>query len=112
MVAIVVKDDPDAKAGQAAIRDVLGADPKSVVFMPVYGEAHTEPLCFLLRVEGLVFLLDCGWSEACDESLIAPLAAVAPHVDVVRCSTATHLSLHASPPARNSCRRTCSHTRS
>jgi hypothetical protein len=84
MVAMIMKPDPDAKDRQAAIQEVLDADPKSVVFMPVYGEAHTAPLCFLLRVEGLVFLLDCGWTEACKESDIAALAAVAPHVDVVR----------------------------
>lgn len=45
----------------------------SVQFTPLSG-AHSEaPLCYLLQVDGFRFLLDCGWTDSFDLSLLEPL---------------------------------------
>jgi hypothetical protein len=37
--------------------------------------AHSEaPLCYLLEVDDFRFLLDCGWTDTFDLSLLEPLA--------------------------------------
>lgn len=55
----------------------------SVQVTPLSG-AHSEaPLCYLLQVDGFRFLLDCGWTDSFDLSLLEPLKSVAPTVDAV-----------------------------
>ena len=53
-----------------------------VIFTPVYGTDHA-PLCYLLEVNNIVILLDCGWSIGFDPKVIEPLRSVAPRVDLV-----------------------------
>lgn len=60
-------------------------DSNDVLFFPLYGhDTDTECICSVLCINGINILLDCGWTEACDVSIIAPLAIVAPHIDLVR----------------------------
>ncbi len=40
---------------------------------PLCCAAGQQPLCFLLRVGGVTFLLDCGWDEAFSVELLQPL---------------------------------------
>uniref|UniRef100_A0A7I4EGV0 Cleavage and polyadenylation specificity factor subunit 2 n=1 Tax=Physcomitrium patens TaxID=3218 RepID=A0A7I4EGV0_PHYPA len=55
----------------------------SVQVTPLSG-AHSEaPLCYLLQVDGFRFLLDCGWTDSFDLSLLEPLKSVAPTIDAV-----------------------------
>jgi hypothetical protein len=57
---------------------------EEVLFFPLYGhDAGTECYASVLRLNGQNVLLDCGWNEACDISLLAPLAVAAPYIDVV-----------------------------
>jgi len=80
----VLPGEGEGAAESATVQRLLASAPKSVVFLPLYGEAAAQPLCFVLRVEGVTCLLDCGWSEACDLELLRPLALIAPYVDLVR----------------------------
>jgi DTW domain-containing protein YfiP len=58
---------------------------EEVLFFPLYGhDVDTECYASVLRLNGQNVLLDCGWNEACDISLLAPLAVAAPFIDVVR----------------------------
>ncbi|GJQ11305.1 hypothetical protein GpartN1_g3096.t1 [Galdieria partita] len=53
-------------------------------FTPLYG-VKTEDLavCYLLEVDDFRILLDCGWNDHFDETLLEPLRRVAPRVDAV-----------------------------
>ena len=45
-----------------------------ITFRPLYGAGSKhEPLCFLLCVDELTILLDCGWNDKFDLDTIAPL---------------------------------------
>jgi cleavage and polyadenylation specificity factor subunit 2 len=62
--------------------------------------AHSEaPLCYLLEVDDFRFLLDCGWTDTFDLSLLEPLASVAPTIDAVLLSYPDTLHLGALPYA-------------
>jgi hypothetical protein len=82
----IVKSDPDAPPRSSSLAAQLrAAGPKDVLFVPIYGQDDsTDALCSLLRIEGVTILLDCGWTEQCDPAMLAPLAEVAPLVDLVR----------------------------
>jgi cleavage and polyadenylation specificity factor subunit 2 len=52
----------------------------SVQVTPLSG-AHSEaPLCYLLQVDGFRFLLDCGWTDSFDLSLLEPLKRFVPPI--------------------------------
>ena len=44
-----------------------------ISFRPLYGLKDSEPLCSILEIEGRTILLDCGWTDDFDVSLIEPL---------------------------------------
>lgn len=69
------------------------ASPESVQLTPVYGVLSEDPCCYVLEVENMTILLDCGWREPFDMQLIAPLKACVWEVDF-RCL----LRRHAAPP--------------
>ncbi len=47
-----------------------------ITFKPLYGaDSKHEPLCFLLVVDDVTILLDCGWDERFSLDTIAPLLA-------------------------------------
>eukprot|EP00877_Chromochloris_zofingiensis_P014690 jgi/Chrzof1/9475/Cz04g04140.t1 len=50
---------------------------------PLYGALATEPLCYLLRIEDFTFLLDCGWDERFDTSLLEPVISHLYEIDAV-----------------------------
>eukprot|EP00020_Sapocribrum_chincoteaguense_P001940 CAMPEP_0170743512 /NCGR_PEP_ID=MMETSP0437-20130122/7304_1 /TAXON_ID=0 /ORGANISM="Sexangularia sp." /LENGTH=460 /DNA_ID=CAMNT_0011082179 /DNA_START=61 /DNA_END=1439 /DNA_ORIENTATION=- len=62
-------------------------------FTALSGAASTSPPCYLLQLDDVRILLDCGWHDDCDESRLADLASVAPTIDVVLISNST---LHSS----------------
>ncbi|XP_024532304.1 cleavage and polyadenylation specificity factor subunit 2 isoform X1 [Selaginella moellendorffii] len=71
----------------------------SVQLTPLAG-AHSEgPLCYLLQVDDFRFLLDCGWNDVFDVSLLQPLVSVAPTIDAVLLSHSDTLHLGALPYA-------------
>lgn len=55
--------------------------PTGVRFVPLLGVHGRGPLSYLLVLEGFTFLLDCGWNDAYDTQLLAPVLASLPHID-------------------------------
>ena len=46
-----------------------------LTFVPLVGAQNVnEPLAFVLRVDNFTILLDCGWNDSWDVSLLEPLA--------------------------------------
>jgi Cft2 family RNA processing exonuclease len=39
----------------------------------LYGTGKHEPLCSVLKIDEVTFLLDCGWNDTFDEAIVAPL---------------------------------------
>ena len=54
-----------------------------ITFTPLYGADDRPALASLLTVRGFTFLLDCGWDDAFDTALLAPLLAALPRIDAV-----------------------------
>eukprot|EP00002_Diphylleia_rotans_P017896 TRINITY_DN3473_c0_g1_i5.p1 TRINITY_DN3473_c0_g1~~TRINITY_DN3473_c0_g1_i5.p1 ORF type:complete len:629 (-),score=117.29 TRINITY_DN3473_c0_g1_i5:599-2485(-) len=52
-------------------------------FTPLYGARDEGPICSLLEVDDVRILLDCGWNETLDESLLEPLRDVCKQVQLV-----------------------------
>ena len=52
-----------------------------VRFTPLLGVHGRGPLAYLLELDGFTLLLDCGWNDAYDPALLAPLVAALPRVD-------------------------------
>lgn len=55
----------------------------NIKFLPLYGAGSEPPLAYILEVEDFRMLLDVGWTESFDLSLLEPLKEVAPSVDAV-----------------------------
>ena len=53
-----------------------------VSFQSLYG-VHGGPMASLLTVDGFTFLIDCGWRDTCDTSLLKSLEAAIPRIDAV-----------------------------
>jgi hypothetical protein len=78
-----VKSEPGLAASPIS-QQLNSGRTRNVQFAPVYGnDADKDAFCSILRIEGFTILLDCGWTEACDPALVAPLQDVAPEVDLV-----------------------------
>lgn len=45
----------------------------SVSFTPVYGVLSDSPVCFILDIDDVCILLDCGWREPFDSSAVQAL---------------------------------------
>ncbi|GLD93417.1 hypothetical protein PINS_up002009 [Pythium insidiosum] len=63
-----------------------GAESKMAVitFTPLYGVRSRERCgAYLLEIDEVCILLDCGWTDEYDEELLQPLARVASRVDLV-----------------------------
>ncbi|EEY70242.1 cleavage and polyadenylation specificity factor subunit, putative [Phytophthora infestans T30-4] len=62
-----------------------------ITFTPLYGVHSTAPCCaYLLEVDEVCILLDCGWTDAYDVELLKPLQRVVDRIDLVLVS---HLDL-------------------
>lgn len=55
----------------------------NINFRPLYGCGVDEPYCSLLCIDKFTILLDCGWNDAFDETLLAPLKQVISQIDAV-----------------------------
>lgn len=42
------------------------------------GALAEQPLCYLLEIDELRILLDCGWNDSFDLNMLKPLAKIAP----------------------------------
>ena len=49
----------------------------TVQFKPLSGANSEDPPCYMLTVDGLNILLDCGWTTCFDTKVLEPLAAYA-----------------------------------
>jgi hypothetical protein len=45
----------------------------SVLFTPILGAVSEGPLCYLLEIDDVTLLLDCGWNEHFDVELLEGL---------------------------------------
>ncbi|OQS02113.1 cleavage and polyadenylation specificity factor subunit [Thraustotheca clavata] len=55
-----------------------------ITFTPLYGVQSTEQsCCYLLEVDDIGILLDCGWTDDFDVALLEPLAQVIDKIDLV-----------------------------
>jgi len=52
-------------------------------FTPITGALAEQPLCYLLEIDELRILLDCGWNDSFDVNMLKPLAKIAPKVNYV-----------------------------
>jgi cleavage and polyadenylation specificity factor subunit 2 len=55
-----------------------------ITFTPLYGVRSRERCCaYLLEIDDVCVLLDCGWTDAYDVELLRPLAKVVDRIDLV-----------------------------
>lgn len=71
----------------------------SVQVTPLCGVYSENPLSYLLSIDGFNFLVDCGWNDHFDTSLLQPLARIASTIDAVLLSHPDTLHLGALPYA-------------
>ncbi|CAM8878775.1 unnamed protein product [Rhodiola kirilowii] len=71
----------------------------SVQVTPLCGVYNENPLSYLVSVDGFNFLVDCGWNDQFDPSLLEPLSRVASKIDAVLLSHPDTLHLGALPYA-------------
>lgn len=66
---------------------------------PLSGVFNENPLSYLVSIDGFNFLIDCGWNDHFDPSLLQPLSKVASTIDAVLLSHPDTLHLGALPYA-------------
>ncbi|XVF12513.1 hypothetical protein REPUB_Repub08aG0125000 [Reevesia pubescens] len=71
----------------------------SVQVTPLCGVYNESPLSYLVSIDGFNFLIDCGWNDLFDPSLLQPLSRVASTIDAVLLSHPDTLHLGAFPYA-------------
>lgn len=71
----------------------------SVQVTPLCGVYNENPLSYLVSIDGFNFLIDCGWNDHFDPSLLQPLSRIASTVDAVLLSHSDTLHLGALPYA-------------
>ncbi|KAM3247903.1 Cleavage and polyadenylation specificity factor subunit 2 [Capsicum chinense] len=71
----------------------------SVQVTPLCGVYNENPLSYLVSIDGFNFLIDCGWNDHFDTSLLQPLSRVASSVDAVLLSHPDTFHLGALPYA-------------
>ena len=69
----------------------------SVQVTPLSGVYNENPLSYLVSIDGFNFLIDCGWNDHFDPSLLQPLSKVASKIDAVLISYGDMLHLGALP---------------
>ncbi|KAI8987524.1 beta-lactamase-like protein [Mycotypha africana] len=78
-----------------------------IKFTPLSGAKNEDPLCYLLEIDEVKILLDCGWSDSFEEEDLVNLKRVAKHIDVVLLSHSDLIHLGAYPYARSHLGMTC-----
>ncbi|KAL2334722.1 hypothetical protein Fmac_015935 [Flemingia macrophylla] len=71
----------------------------SVQVTPLCGVYNENPLSYLVSIDSFNFLIDCGWNDHFDPSLLQPLSRVASTIDAVLLSHPDTLHLGALPYA-------------
>lgn len=71
----------------------------SVQVTPLCGVYNENPLSYLVSIDGFNFLIDCGWNDHFDPSLLQPLSKIASTIDAVLLSHPDTLHLGALPYA-------------
>ncbi|XP_050206694.1 cleavage and polyadenylation specificity factor subunit 2 [Mercurialis annua] len=71
----------------------------SVQITPLCGVYNENPLAYLVSIDSFNFLIDCGWNDHFDPSLLQPLSRVASTIDAVLLSHSDTLHLGALPYA-------------
>uniref|UniRef100_A0A2N9EEK6 Cleavage and polyadenylation specificity factor subunit 2 n=1 Tax=Fagus sylvatica TaxID=28930 RepID=A0A2N9EEK6_FAGSY len=71
----------------------------SVQVTPLCGVYNENPLSYLVSIDGFNFLIDCGWNDHFDPTLLHPLSKVASTIDAVLLSHPDTLHLGALPYA-------------
>ncbi|KAK1260114.1 Cleavage and polyadenylation specificity factor subunit 2 [Acorus gramineus] len=71
----------------------------SVQVTPLCGVYSESPLSYLLSIDGFNFLVDCGWNDLFDPTLLQPLSSVSSTIDAVLLSHPDMLHLGALPYA-------------
>ncbi|GAU49657.1 hypothetical protein TSUD_291550 [Trifolium subterraneum] len=71
----------------------------SVQVTPLCGVYNENPLSYLVSIDGFNLLIDCGWNDHFDPSLLQPLSRVASTIDAVLLSHPDTLHLGALPYA-------------
>ncbi|CAI0458990.1 unnamed protein product [Linum tenue] len=71
----------------------------SVQVTPLCGVYNENPLSYLVSIDNFNFLVDCGWNDHFDPSLLEPLSRVASKIDAVLLSYPDTLHLGALPYA-------------
>jgi cleavage and polyadenylation specificity factor subunit 2 len=71
----------------------------SVQVTPLCGVYNENPLSYLVSIDGFNFLIDCGWNDLFDTSLLEPLSRVASTIDAVLLSHPDTLHIGALPYA-------------
>ncbi|KAJ0661896.1 putative metallo-beta-lactamase, cleavage and polyadenylation specificity factor subunit 2 [Helianthus annuus] len=71
----------------------------SVQVTPLCGVYNENPLSYLVSIDSFNILIDCGWNDHFDPSLLQPLSRVASTIDAVLLSHSDTLHLGALPYA-------------
>ncbi|XP_062120405.1 cleavage and polyadenylation specificity factor subunit 2 [Humulus lupulus] len=71
----------------------------SVQVTPLCGVYSESPLSYLVSIDGFNFLIDCGWNDHFEPSILQPLSKVASTIDAVLLSHPDTLHLGALPYA-------------
>ncbi|XP_058779158.1 cleavage and polyadenylation specificity factor subunit 2-like isoform X2 [Vicia villosa] len=71
----------------------------SVQVTPLCGVYNENPLSYLVSIDGFNLLIDCGWNDHFDRTLLDPLSRVASTIDAVLLSHPDTLHLGALPYA-------------
>ncbi len=68
-----------------------------IYFSPIYGADDHVALCYVVQVNGITLLLDCGWTDDFDIELLAPLELQADALQAVLLSHSSIQHLGALP---------------
>ena len=55
----------------------------TINFSPIYGISSSDPLCYLLEIDGYKILLDCGWSYTLNSNILLPLKSIISTIDII-----------------------------
>ncbi|KAM0066004.1 putative metallo-beta-lactamase, cleavage and polyadenylation specificity factor 2 [Helianthus debilis subsp. tardiflorus] len=69
----------------------------SVQVTPLRGVYNENPLSYLVSIDGFNILIDCGWNDHFDPSLLQPLSRIGSRIDAVLLSHSDTLHLGALP---------------
>ncbi|KAI8355622.1 beta-lactamase-like protein [Choanephora cucurbitarum] len=78
-----------------------------IKFTPISGAKNEDPLCYLLEIDEVKILLDCGWSDSFHIDDLVNLKKVAKQIDALVISHADLAHLGAYPYARSHLGMTC-----